>query len=263
MKSILLVLIISILSAGCGKTSNTDKPSVKISGTFSGIIPCADCEGILYQLNLNTDSTYADKMTYAGKNVPPFENSGKWAFTDSNRIKLTGKTGPTGQLFISKGNLIILDPDGKMFDGPMADKFILKPGLTKLPESGMTDSSKYPSTTGTSSSTMNSINGAWTLTEINGKKADKQNYTNGLPEIDIREADNKFSGSTGCNRINGASTIVGNEIIFTKYITTKMACPGNGENDFIAALALVKTYTIDKNKLMLIAEGKTLLEFTR
>lgn len=255
----LVLLFLIILTAGCNKQVENPKPKVNVSGSYSGIIPCADCEGIYYLLTISQDSTYSDKMVYIGKDVSPLENKGKWSVTDTNKIILTGKDGNVSQLLISNGNLIMLDAEGKKFEGPVADRFILKPGILKMPETVKSDSTK----TSSNVSSSNSINGKWTLTEINGVKADKKNYMNGLPFLEIREADNKFSGSTGCNRINGASTIVGGEVVFTKYITTRMACPGTGESDFISALASVKSYKAEKNNLMLMSKDKTVLKFTR
>lgn len=258
MKIILFFITLSVLTAGCDKLPDKTKPKVNITGSYSGIIPCADCEGIYYLLTLNPDTTYNEKMVYIGKDASPLENKGKYFFTDTNKIKFINKDGPVSQFLISNGSLIMLDANGRNFEGPAADKFILKPGIMKMPEKANRDSSKTSST-----SVSNSINGKWTLSEINGKKVDANNYTNGLPFLEIREADNKFSGSTGCNRINGASTIVGNEVVFTKYITTRMACPGSGESNFISALATVRSYKVEKNNLIMISEGKTVMKFSR
>ncbi|MEO8210607.1 MAG: copper resistance protein NlpE N-terminal domain-containing protein [bacterium] len=256
MKTILFLFFIIIALSGCNKPEEKSKQELKISGPFSGIIPCADCEGIYYVLTLKSDSTYNDKMSYMGKNVSPVDNSGKWSFIDSNKIKLNTKDGATSRLLISGGNLIMLDGDGKKIEGPAADKFILTPGILKMPEVTTADTIKK-------SAASNSINGMWTLSEIDGQKVDKTIYKNGLPNIDIREADNKFSGSTGCNRINGASTIVGNEVVFTKFITTRMSCPGTGESEFITALTSIDSYKADKAMLILLSKGKSIMKFTK
>jgi heat shock protein HslJ/uncharacterized lipoprotein NlpE involved in copper resistance len=256
MKKILFLLSLIIIATGCNKTSDKSESSLKISGPFSGVIPCADCEGIYYVLMLNTDSSYSKEMVYLGKDVTPFETKGQWSFADTNKINLKDKDRGTEQFQIVKGNLIMLGGSGKRIEGPLADKFILKPGIMKMPDITSADSSEKTSAS-------NTINGSWTLSEINGHQADKKNYMNGLPNIEIHEADNKFSGSTGCNRINGASTINGNGISFTKFITTRMSCPGTGESEFLTSLSSIDSYKIDKNKLALLSKGNIVMQFSR
>lgn len=251
MKKIKVIILCIIILSGCG-TQNEKSKSPKISGTYSGIVPCADCEGINYQLTFGPDSTFTEKMVYIGKSADPVEAKGTWRFKDSIRIVLNWQNGGSEQLEYSNGKLFMLDPSGKKMEGPLADKFILKPGETK-----------NPVTQNNTSASANSINGKWTLIEIDGIKTDSSSYTKGLPFLEIREADNKFTGSTGCNSINGASTINGNYITFSKYITTRMSCPGDGESNFINALLKIDSYKIEGNNLMMISKGKTVLLFSR
>lgn len=254
MKKIKAIIFCIIILSGCGTQNEKTKSPVKISGTYSGIVPCADCEGINYQLTFGPDSSFTEKMVYIGKSVEPVEAKGTWRFKDSNVIVLNWQNGGSEQLEYSDGKMFMLDASGKKMEGPLADKFILKPGETKNP---------VTQTNTNTSVSPNSINGKWILMEIDGQKADSSSYTNGLPFLEIREADNKFTGSTGCNRINGASTINGNYLTFSKYNKTRMACPGDGESNFINALSKIDSYKIEGNNLMMISDGKSVLVFSR
>ena|SRR5690554_8196743 len=57
---------------------HTAQNSLDWQGTYSGVLPCADCSGMETQLTLNEDHTYVLTDTYLGE-------------TDSEVNKLTGK----------------------------------------------------------------------------------------------------------------------------------------------------------------------------
>src|SRR5687767_3394207 len=49
------------------KTTDNSKSSVDWQGSYSGIVPCADCEGIATNLVLNADQSYTLYTRYLGK----------------------------------------------------------------------------------------------------------------------------------------------------------------------------------------------------
>ena len=53
-----------------------DSVAMKMSGLYSGNIPCADCAGILTYLSLDPDMTYRIEETYVGKNDTAFRYTG-------------------------------------------------------------------------------------------------------------------------------------------------------------------------------------------
>lgn len=103
----------------------------------------------------------------------------------------------------------------------------------------------------------------WLLESINGETADGKNFMKELPQIEINTTEMNFSGSGGCNRINGIIEVKGNSIKFDRIISTRMMCPGTGERDFLAALQNVNAWSIEKNKLYLIQDGKTVIVFKK
>ena len=50
--------------------------SVDWDGTYFGILPCADCNGIQTILTLNKNLTYEIQMKYLGKDEKVFESKG-------------------------------------------------------------------------------------------------------------------------------------------------------------------------------------------
>ena len=55
----------------------------KFSGTYSSTLPCPDCEGIDFELVLNTDLTYTSKAIYRGKSEEPLIKQGSNAVSEN------------------------------------------------------------------------------------------------------------------------------------------------------------------------------------
>lgn len=63
-----------------------------LPATFTGTLPCADCPGIKYELNLLPDDSFALRMTYLGRSVPSRDSIGSWALSSDRRaIVLQGE----------------------------------------------------------------------------------------------------------------------------------------------------------------------------
>lgn len=103
----LLPLISAALLSACTLTSS-------ISGTYQGELPCADCEKIDAELQLNADNTYRYNTVYfkRGKTYP-FSETG--TFTRSGEkneiIKLVNSDNIT--LKLGEGYVELCDKEGK------------------------------------------------------------------------------------------------------------------------------------------------------
>ena len=75
----------------------------------------------------------------------------------------------------------------------------------------------------------------------------------------------RVSGTDGCNRLAGGFRLAGEELSFSKLISTQMACLPAAmayERRYGQALAKVRRWSIDKRNLLLQnAAGRTLLLF--
>jgi heat shock protein HslJ len=92
----------------------------------------------------------------------------------------------------------------------------------------------------------------WELSSVNGKAADAASYNSGLP-VATFTADHKIMGNGGCNRFSGSYNLNDEGGINVSQIaSTKMFCPGDGENQFMKALETVDVAVVDKDKLVLL-----------
>jgi uncharacterized lipoprotein NlpE involved in copper resistance len=107
--------------------SDNSQNSLDWAGSYKGITPCADCEGIETELILNSDLTYVIRTKYLGKgDGKPIVESGKFVWDKLGRtIALQDRKGSPSQYLVGENRLIQLDMDGKVITGALAEKYIL------------------------------------------------------------------------------------------------------------------------------------------
>ena len=85
-----------------------------LPATFTGTLPCADCQGIKYHLNLFGDDSFFLRRTYVGKTGEPVDDVGSWALSsDRRRIVLMGRDEPEWFAAPAAGTLRKLDMLGR------------------------------------------------------------------------------------------------------------------------------------------------------
>lgn len=77
---IVMVCFIAIISFGCNKS--------KLSGTYEGTLPAADCPGLQTLITFNSDGTFHMEETFLERDVEPRITDGKWAL-DGDIIRFT------------------------------------------------------------------------------------------------------------------------------------------------------------------------------
>ncbi|OOF18701.1 hypothetical protein BZJ17_15985 [Salinivibrio sp. IB574] len=103
------------------------KNSLDWNGTYQGVVPCADCEGIETSLTLNDDNTYVLTKTYLGKEGEALKEEGTFTWGDMGTIvTLQGLTDTPNQFFVAENQIIMLDMNGERIDGDLADMYVLK-----------------------------------------------------------------------------------------------------------------------------------------
>ncbi|OOF21034.1 copper resistance protein NlpE [Salinivibrio sp. IB872] len=118
-------------AAGDAVNEMVDHHNAKLSldwnGTYQGVVPCADCEGIDTTLTLNQDNTYILSKTYLGKQGEAFKESGtfKWDETGSVVI-LEGLTDSPNHFFVAENQVIMQDMNGETIEGDLAEMYHLK-----------------------------------------------------------------------------------------------------------------------------------------
>ncbi len=104
---------------------HTSQNSLDWDGTYSGILPCADCPGIETTLVLNNDSTFRLSLFYLERDFLT-EEEGEFEWDDDGqRIYLESKNENNFGFFVGENFLSQLDEDGNRMTGEEADKHIL------------------------------------------------------------------------------------------------------------------------------------------
>jgi copper homeostasis protein (lipoprotein) len=112
--SFLMVLLVFIASAHSQTRSNaapdvgaTSRPTIsELPATFIGSLPCADCPGIHYQLNLLPNHTFVSRMIYEERNGH-FDERGQWQLaSDGKTLVLQAKRGEPEKFAVRDGGVL-------------------------------------------------------------------------------------------------------------------------------------------------------------
>lgn len=91
-----------------------------------------------------------------------------------------------------------------------------------------------------------SLQGTWILDYVLGPADVTVLYPGNKPELVIGDVTGgTFQGSSGCNRISGKIIVEDRKMTFTDPVAlTRMMCPGEGENTFLAGLKRINHYAV-------------------
>ena len=107
-------------------SSHSSKNSLDWAGSYKGVLPCDDCEGLDIVITLAKDDTYkmsAKKLGKAGSGNNALGGPFKWV--DGSVIELEGLNGEPTKFSVGENKLVQLDKDGKPFEGAPARKYTL------------------------------------------------------------------------------------------------------------------------------------------
>jgi heat shock protein HslJ len=247
MKTQNVILFLSIFLIGmlsCKSTKKTQTSETKIiadnsmtsvdwAGTYQGILPCADCEGIKTQIVLNQDLSYVLETQYMGKDKKVFQSKGSFKW-DENGSKITLDDTEKQTYQVGENRLFHLDKDGNRITGDLAGKYVMEKEKTEL-------TGKY-----------------WKLVRLNGKPVES-----GEREafITFEKVESRVHGNSSCNMYNGKYDLLeGNRIKFSPFAMTRMACIGNNiETEFMQIFEKTTSYSLTWNELILQDEFETTL----
>lgn len=124
-------ILAGILLAACssGKEKKVLEPItyMKIMGVFTGVTPCADCEGIYTRLEFIDSVTFLKASKYLGKSSRAFHDMGQWKIENDSTIALQAHGSTQRYLFEDHG-LVMLTSEGKRIQGPLASYYRLAKG---------------------------------------------------------------------------------------------------------------------------------------
>ncbi|MFD3000519.1 copper resistance protein NlpE N-terminal domain-containing protein [Pontibacter toksunensis] len=98
-----------------------------VVGTWHGVIPCIDCPGIVYDLNLREDNTFEETRVYQNKSTDSDIRVGTWRITDEGVLELSSQNAERTKFDLSTaGELNMLDESGNPIETPIADMYRLR-----------------------------------------------------------------------------------------------------------------------------------------
>ena len=108
--------------------SHTSEMSLDWAGVYEGTLPCADCEGIETMIELKDDHTYVAHYNFLGKSDGDnkFTNEGTFTWDTLGRTITMQADSQTTQYQVGENQLIMLNADGEVNTGELADFYVLK-----------------------------------------------------------------------------------------------------------------------------------------
>lgn len=128
MKAHLAAVALLILAGSCSQgprtegtddpgthTVSTASPKAMFIGRYKGILPCADCPGIVTQLWVRADSTFFLLEHYIDRDTVPYGSFGRWMVV--NDLLSTGSGTDKPEFWrITEHGLMNVGEDGQEFD---------------------------------------------------------------------------------------------------------------------------------------------------
>ncbi|MGD8439016.1 MAG: YbaY family lipoprotein [Holophagae bacterium] len=106
-----------------------------VSGSYVGILPCADCDGIRYRIDLFDDGAFYERMTYLGRgNDATFDTIGSWSLTtgEPTIALFDGDREPQRWEVVDRSTLRKLDRGGQDIESSLNYELVRTEGLDPL-----------------------------------------------------------------------------------------------------------------------------------
>lgn len=147
MRNFLLMAGIALF-ASCSNNNNSKKdepknevppmPEWSFPALYSGTLPCADCEGIRYSLDLRADSSYAMRMAYLGTaDNKAFDEMGIWEIKDGRLILDGGREAKVMFAALRADSLTKLDLNGNPVETQLNYTLVREAGYQPLAVNAM------------------------------------------------------------------------------------------------------------------------------
>jgi heat shock protein HslJ len=98
------------------------------------------------------------------------------------------------------------------------------------------------------------LSGTWQLVAMGSNTIDASSTT-ALPFVTFNISERVISGNNGCNTFRGEFSSRGNLLLINKMSSTKMACPGSSEAEFMSVLS-EKSFFAIKNDTLNLSDGE-------
>lgn len=120
LSQICIYLLCLLTLAGCQSEENTAsfdwRAAVDFPASFSGTLPCADCPGIDYRLNLFADQSFFLRTDYLDREPGRFFQLGRWQLHNENTLVLLSDQQNFRFAINGENNLLLLNQQGQIID---------------------------------------------------------------------------------------------------------------------------------------------------
>ncbi len=243
----LWILLSGLLLCGCGGSKNntqseeavgvapdmhTSKNSLDWSGTYLGVIPCADCLGIVRVLELNADDSYQLSSEYLGKAKERVVERGNFNWSsDGGKVILDDEK----RYWINENAVVMLNWEGQRIERELSHRYRLSktevgPLSGKVPEAVK--------------------NSRWEVYWVNGMDWGKEEQ--GKAHFSISDT-TLVSGEGPCNFFQAEAKMPATQVLrLGEMAATKRACPQlKQERDYFSALGTVEYYFVFDSQIAL------------
>jgi heat shock protein HslJ len=224
-----------------------------LPATFVGTLPCADCPGIRYQVNLFPDHTFVSRMTYEERNLS-LNRHGHWQLTSEGKMLVLRGEDQAQEKFAVRDvdTLRKLDIEGHEIASKLNYDFKRTPEFEPIePQSRTTATALLENT-------------YWKLTSLGELPVTAVSQQE--PLFVLNSDTHRVSGSAGCNRLTGSYELKDDHLTFSQMVTTMMACAEgmDTEKAFLKALTDAKTWKMAGDELELLNDaGNMVARFAR
>jgi copper homeostasis protein (lipoprotein) len=209
--------------------AHSSRNALDWAGTYRGVLPCADCEGIETVVTLTGEGGFREHTRYLGKDADRTESSreGSLAWSeDGSTVTLAGD--PPEAYKVGENQLTRLALDGSAITGALADNYV----LTRV----------TPEITGW----------RWTLVELRGQPVTGLERA---PHMVLDAADGRTSGYGGCNSFSGAYVLdlATLRLRFEQMVSTLRACASGMDTEIALheVFGMVDNFSLAGDRLTL------------
>lgn len=216
-----------------------------LPATFIGNLPCADCPGIRYQVNLLPDHTFFSRMIYQERNSS-YDEKGQWQIAgDSKTLVLQGEHRESDRFSLKDiDTLRELDVDGHEIRSQL--NYDLKRAAEFAP--------LEPNSQGLTRASLE--NTYWKLIRL-GDQSVSAASPRQEPHLTFDANSHRVAGFGGCNQVMGSYELNAGRLTFSQMASTMMACAEgmDTEQAFLRVLAKVETWKVEGRQLSLFDAG--------
>lgn len=219
----------SASSTPAADPAHNSRNSLDWAGTYRGVLPCADCEGIETVITLTEDGNFRERTRYLGRDEGRTEASRQGSFdwsSDGGTVTLAGD--PPHPYRVGENRIVRLSLDGTAITGSLAEHHV----LTKV----------TPQITGW----------RWTLVELRGQPVTGLERA---PFLALNAAESRVTGYGGCNSLSGSFVLDEPtlRLKFERMISTLRACATgmDTEQALHEVLEMVDNYSLAGDQMSL------------